>query len=80
MLARFTVKSGRSGKWRNKFYMTPFERRAFESAAGDTLRALGYQRAVEDPRWPLWLQLFSVLDNGYKVVSNAVLRRGLLGG
>ena len=76
MLSGFVVDRSNFGKWRNPFNMTRRELEAFEYVAGDMLSFLGYQRAVEKPHWSVWLRLFSVMDNAYKMLSTVVLRGG----
>jgi hypothetical protein len=75
MLDDYQVFSNRSNLWKNKFYMSKFERQIFESVAGDTLSELGYELSEEVSPLPAWLSLFSTIDNGYKRFSNRILRR-----
>jgi hypothetical protein len=79
MLSGFPIDRSNFGRWRNNFYMTQRELEAFEFVAGDTLSSLGYERGIENPNWSVWLRLFSVMDNAYKMCSDVVLRRGFWG-
>lgn len=76
ILENTAIKKNNWGKWRNKFFMSADELSAFEVAAGETLNLLHYETKYDHPIFPQWKRAFAIIDNGYKVVSNRILRRG----
>jgi hypothetical protein len=79
MLEYYPGRTDRVGLWKNKFYMSPTERRIIKAVAAVRLRSLGYGLAFQRPRFPLRVALSSSPDHAYKRVSIHLLRRGAQG-
>lgn len=77
MLEGYKLYGNNFGKWRNVFNMKKKELAAFEYVAGETLSLLGYEKGIKNPRYSVWLRVFSKIDNIYKIFSNWVLRRDI---
>lgn len=74
ILEGYEIKSHNFAKWKNKFYMSDTELKAFEVSAGDLLKELDYELAGKRIRLPIWYSLIASLDNNFNRVTNYLLR------
>jgi len=74
MLEDYPIRADRVGLWRNRLCLSPTEQGTIEGVGGVKLISLGYEVATRRLRIPLGIALFSLLDDGYKRLSNRPLR------